>query len=131
MQNQKGEGTIWACVITIVVCMLLALFLTFFEALESVKSSKQAAKTVLNAMVTENAADVFTTLRDSENDTGQIAESLYIERLTAFAELSANGETLTKAKDGREVYSLSLPQITVEEEDSTLTVAYTLSVPLN
>ena len=128
MRNRKAEGTVWGCVITVFCCMMLALFLTFFEALESAKTSKREAKTVLDAMVTENAVIEFDSLRDSHSSTEEIAGDAYTERLTDFAELNRNGDSYIKEKNGREIYRISSPVLVANAD--TLTVTYTLSVPI-
>ena len=52
MRNKKGEGYVSTCVMIVVICMLLSVFVTFAVAVNTVKTVERNSRVVLDSFVT-------------------------------------------------------------------------------
>ena len=54
IKNKRGEGYIWICVLVLVICMLLSIFITFASAVNVVRVVEKNSKTVLENFLMKN-----------------------------------------------------------------------------
>ncbi len=59
IRNKRGEGYIQVCVLIIVICMILAVIITFANTYNVVRLNESNAKTVLESFVTKNSIRIY------------------------------------------------------------------------
>ena len=59
IQNKKAEGYISVCIITVAVCMLLSLALSFISAVTAVNASKRQVRAALDGFVTGQSIEIY------------------------------------------------------------------------
>ena len=59
MKNKKGEGYVSTCVMIVVICMLLSVFVTFAVAVNTVKTVECNSRVVLDSFVMQNSIEIY------------------------------------------------------------------------
>ena len=60
LRNKRGDGYIFPCIMIVVVCMMLSVFIFFAGAVNLVRITKENTKLVLDSYVMKNQS-LFTT----------------------------------------------------------------------
>ena len=55
LKNKRGEGYVQVCVLIIVICMILSVFVTFASAVNVVRLTERNSKTVLESYLMKNS----------------------------------------------------------------------------
>ena len=55
LKNKRGDGYFQACVMILILCMLIAVCLTFVTAVNTIRVVERNARIVLDSFVMENA----------------------------------------------------------------------------
>ena len=69
IRNKRGEGYIQVCVLIIVICMILSVFVTFASAVNVVRLTERNTKTVLESYVTKNSIEIYNAIKKSHEST--------------------------------------------------------------
>ena len=72
MNNKKGEGYVSTCVMIVVVCMLLSVFVTFAVAVNTVKTVERNSRVVLDSFVMQNSIEIYDSIKQGNNETNEI-----------------------------------------------------------
>lgn len=59
MWNKKADGYIPACIITVCVCMVLSVTLSFISAVTAVNQSKRDVRQALDGFVTQKSIEIY------------------------------------------------------------------------
>ena len=132
IRNKKGEGYIQVCVLVIVLCMVLSVFVTFASAVNVVRLSERNTKTVLETYVTKNSIEIYDSIKQGTNDADTIDTDEYISDLTDFCTFVKTGNYYYhRDANGRTEYYISKPTVGFTESGKLrLYVSYTLYIPI-
>ena len=130
--NKRGEGYIQVCVLIIVICMILSVFVTFASAVNVVRLTQRNTKTVLESYVTKNSIEIYNAIKQGTNDADSINASEFISDLTDFCTFAKSGNYYYhRDANGRTEYYISKPTVGFTESGKLrLYVSYTLYVPI-
>lgn len=131
-QNKRAEGYITPCVMIVIVCMLLSVFVTFFSSVNVVRMMERNSKTVLESYVMKNSIIIYNSIKQGNDATSSLDTTDYINTLCEFCTLEKQGSRLySKDADGRVKYYISIPQVGFTQNNRLkLYVRYTLYVPV-
>jgi multisubunit Na+/H+ antiporter MnhG subunit len=59
MRNKRGDGYITTCVMVVIICMLIAVFVTFTTAVSVVRMTERNSKIVLDSYVMKNSILIY------------------------------------------------------------------------
>ena len=130
--NRKGEGYILPCVLILVVCMILSVFVSFALSVNVIRMSKRNTRVVLDSFVMQNSILIYDSIKNGNDFTEYLDEDEYIDALCEFCTLDKRGENLyAYDNDGNENYRISVPEIGYNY-DNTLKIytSYTIFVPV-
>ena len=91
MINKRGDGYISTCVMIVIVCMLLSVFVTFAVSVNTVKTVKRNSRVVLDSFVMQNSIEIYNSIKQGNNKTDGIDAAEYREALTEFCTLEKRG----------------------------------------
>ena len=130
--NRKGEVYILPCVLILVVCMILSVFVSFALSVNVIRMSKRNTRVVLDSFVMQNSILIYDSIKNGNDFTEYLDEDEYIDALCEFCTLDKRGEYLyAYDNDGNENYRISVPEIGYNY-DNTLKIytSYTIFVPV-
>lgn len=130
--NRKGEGYILPCVLILVVCMILSVFVSFALSVNVIRMSKRNTRVVLDSFVMQNSILIYDSIKNGNDFTEYLDEDEYIDAICEFCTLDKRGEYLyAYDNDGNENYRISVPEIGYNY-DNTLKIytSYTIFVPV-
>lgn len=132
MRNKRGEGYITACVTVVILCMLIAAFLTFISVVGTIRMTKRNARIVLDSFVIQNAIEIYDSVKNGTNHTQVLEGTEYVADLCDFCMFEERGEILYASSDyGEWMYSITKPVLSFTEEDTLKIIAeYTAIVPI-
>lgn len=132
-KSTKGEAYPMICVYIIIFVSLLALIITYTSAISKVNIMRENTKVVLDSFVTENAVEIFKSIKQGNDYTEVINEKGFRTALVRFCTLEMREDKLySMDKDGTEKYHITNPVISFREENELeLIASYTISVPLS
>ena len=133
MRNKRGDGYITTCVMVVIICMLIAVFVTFTTAVSVVRMTERNSKIVLDSYVMKNSILIYDSIKNGNDYTVELNENVYIEDLCDFCTFEKSGGFLYAYNSDRKVkYHISKPSVSFSIE-STLKVyaSYTVYVPID
>ncbi|MBR0230730.1 MAG: hypothetical protein IJQ53_00635 [Clostridia bacterium] len=132
MGNKRGEGYVQVCVLVLILCLILSVFLTFVYAVNFVKITERNAETVLENYVMKNSIRIYNSIKQGTNETDAIDAGEYITDLTSFCTFNKIRDRLYHYDgDGNVDYYISEPTVRFAERNKLkLIVSYTTYVPI-
>ena len=132
MKNKRGDGYIPACVMIVILCMLIAVFMTFASAVNMIRITERNARIVLDSFVMKNSIEIYNSLKNGNDYTESVDNSEYISGFSSYNSLDLSGNLLySYDEDGNELYRLTKPRIMYTQENSLKIAAeYSMTVPL-
>lgn len=132
IKNKRGEGYIQVCVLIIVLCMILSVFVTFASAVNVVRLVERNSKTVLESYLTKNSIVIYNSIKQGNNDADSLNANEFISDLASFCtfEKSGNAYYHRDANGRLEYFIYNLNVGFTEEGKLKLYVSYTLGVPI-
>ncbi len=129
---EVGDGYIHVCVLILVICMILSVFVTFAGAVNVVRLTQRNIKTVLESYVTKNSIEIYNSIKQGNNNAAGINSEEYISDLTDFCTFVKSGAFYYhKDANGRTEYYITRPTVGFTETGKLrLYVSYTLYVPI-
>ena len=133
MINKRGDGYISTCVMIVVICMLLSVFVTFAVSVNTVKTVQRNSRVVLDSFVMKNSIVIYDSVKNGNNSTAELDEDMYTEDLCDFCTFEKNGEYLyAYTGDGKLKYKLSKPIISFATEGKLkINASYTVYYPID
>lgn len=133
MQNKRGDGYISTCILVIMLCMLVAVFITFTTTVSMVRTTEENSKIVLDSFVMKNSIFIYDSIKNGNNDTASLDENVYINDLCDFCTLEKIGGSLyAYDSDGSLKYRLSKPTISFATQGKLkIYASYTVFVPIH
>ena len=132
MGNKRGEGYVQVCVLVLILCLILSVFLTFVYAVNFVRITKRNAETVLESYVMKNSIRIYNSIKQGTNETDTIDSGEYVNDLTNFCTFNKIRDRLYHYDgDGNVDYYISEPTVRFAERNKLkLIVSYTTYVPI-
>lgn len=133
MRNKRGDGYIATCVTVVILCMLIAVFVTFTTAVSVVRMTEKNSRMVLDSFVMKNSILIYDSIKNGNDYTVELDESVYIEDLCDFCTFEKSGNFLyAYSSDGNLKYRLSKPVVSFSTEGTLKVYArYTVYVPID
>jgi len=134
IRNKRAEGYVQVCVLVIVICMIMSVFVTFASTVNVVRLMKRNSKTVLESYLMRDSIRIYDSIKQGTNDTEKdsLDSNFYYNSLKEFCTFETHGNYLYhKGDDGVTDYYISTPHIGFTEQGKLrLYVKYTLYVPI-
>lgn len=132
MGNKRGEGYVQICVLVLILCLILSIFLTFVYAVNFVRITERNAETVLESYVMKNSIRIYNSIKQGTNETDAIDAGEYVNDLTSFCTFNKIRDRLYHYDgDGNVDYYISEPTVKFAERNKLkLIVTYTTYVPI-
>ena len=133
MRNKRGDGYITTCVMVVIICMLIAVFVTFTTAVSTIKITERNSKIVLDSYVMKNSILIYDSIKNGNDYTVELNEDVYIDDLCAFCTFEKSGGFLyAYSGDGKQKYRISEPTVSFSTEGTLKVYAsYTVYVPID
>ena len=132
LKNKRGEGYVQVCVLIIVICMILSVFVTFASAVNVVRLTERNSKTVLESYLMKNSIEIYDSIKQGNNDADSLNANVYISDLADFCTFVKVGNYYYhRDENGRTEYYISKPTVGFTETGKLrLYVSYKLYVPI-
>ncbi len=118
LRNKKAEGYIPACIITVCVCMVLSVTISFISAVAAVNASRRDVRQALDGFVTQKSIEIYNGVKNYS----ELAES---------PDSDSFEEIIAEYTGGQENYEIQDLKIEFRETDRlNYTVSYTLKAPV-
>ena len=132
LKNKRGEGYVQVCVLIIVICMILSVFVTFASAVNVVRLTERNSKTVLESYLMKNSIEIYDSIKQGNNDADSLNANVYISDLADFCTFVKIGNYYYhKDENGRTEYYISKPTVGFTETGKLkLYVSYNLYIPI-
>ena len=132
LKNKRGEGYVQVCVLIIVICMILSVFVTFASAVNVVRLTERNSKTVLESYLMKNSIEIYDSIKQGNNDADSLNANVYISDLADFCTFVKIGNYYYhRDENGRTEYYISKPTVGFTETGKLrLYVSYKLYVPI-
>mgnify|MGYP007089110232 FL=1 len=117
-KSTRAEGYIPACIITVCVCMVLSVTVSFISAVTAVNQSKRDVRQALDGFVTHKSIEIYNGVKNYS----EFAETLDAESFESI---------LSEYTGGQGNYEIKDLKIEFRETDRlNYTVSYTLKAPV-
>ncbi len=132
MKNKRGEGYVSVCVLLIIVCMILSVFVTFASAVNVVKMTERNSRVVLDNLVMRGAIDTYQSIKKGNDENAIIESQEYIDELCEFCTFARSGSFLYAYDDnGQRMFCISVPSVGYTTTKKLKVYAsYTVYVPV-
>lgn len=132
IRKKAAMSYIAPCVLTIIICMILTVMITFVNAVSIVKQTERNSRVVLDNYVITNAIEIYDDIKRGYDDDIYPASSSYISALTDFCTFERSGSYLYHIDgEGNEEFKISVPQMYCSEKRKLkLYITYTVYVPI-
>ena len=132
LKNKRGEGYVQVCVLIMVICMILSVFVTFASAVNVVRLTERNSKTVLESYLMKNSIEIYDSIKQGNNNADSLDASVYISDLSDFCTfVKVGGYYYHRDENGRTEYYISKPTVGFTETGKLrLYVSYRLYVPI-
>jgi hypothetical protein len=132
LKNKRGDGYIFPCVMIVVICMILSVFIFFAGAVNMVRITKENSKIVLDSYVMKNSIAIYNSIKQGNDYTEALDQNVYIDDLCNFCTLVKGSYFLyAYDEDGQIKYMMTHPTVTFREENTLkIRLYYTVYVPV-
>lgn len=132
LKNRRGEGYIKVCVIIIILCMLLSVFISFVSAVSIIRQVERNARVVLDSYVTQSSIEIYNSIKNGSDYTELLNNAGYISEFSSFNSLDFYRNMLySYDEDGNEQYRLTLPTLSfIRDKQLKIAVNYDITIPL-
>lgn len=133
MRNKRGDGYITTCVMVVIICMLVAVFMTFTAAVSVIRITEKNSRIVLDSFVMKNSIIIYDSIKNGNDYTVELNEDVYIDDLCDFCTFEKRGNFLyAYSSDGNLKYRLSKPDVSFStEEELKVYASYLVYVPIS
>ncbi len=132
MLNKKAEGYIFPCVMIVILCMIFSLLIYFVCTVSMIRTTKENAEMVFDSYITENAIDIYNSIKQGNDYTDAIDNAEYVEELSKICTFVRRGRFLYNYdSNGVVQFYITQPVIRfVREQSLKIQVSYTMYVPI-
>lgn len=132
MKDKRGEGTIFPCIMILILCMIISVITYFILTTSAIRMTKENSRTVFESYITENAIEIYNSIKQGNDYTECLDNTEYVSELCRFCSFAKSGSMLYSYDDeGNVKYSMTVPEITyVREHTLKIKVTYTIYYPI-
>lgn len=132
VKNIRGDGYVFPCVIILVICMILSVFIFFASTASWIRITKENTETVMDSYIIKNSITIFNSIKQGNDYTEVLDAAVYIDDLCKYCTLVSKGNYLyAYDSKGKVQYQISKPYFTFQKENTLkIQVHYTLYVPI-
>ena len=132
LKNKHGDGYIQACVMILILCMLIAVCLTFVTTVNTIRVVERNARIVLDSFVMENSLIIYDSIKNGHDFTEAVDVSQYRSKLAAYSDMVKSGSYYYHYDaDGDLDYRISTPYLSMTQTNSLkIAASYTITIPL-
>lgn len=133
MLNKKGEGYIAICILIVILCMLLAIFISFVSAVNIVKQTKRNARVVLDNYVMQNSIEIYDEIKNGSTDIEDLDSFSYADALAEFCTFEKTRVYMYSLdSEGNIQYRLTMPILSYTTENKLmLKVSFKIIIPMD
>ena len=132
LKNKRGDGYIQACVMILILCMLIAVCLTFASTVHTIRVVQRNARIVLDSFVMENSIIIYDSIKNGHDFTEAVDVSRFQAKLADYNNLTKSGTYYYHYDpDGDLDYRITTPVLSMTQTNSLKIAAdYTITIPL-
>ena len=132
LKNKRGEGYIQACVMILILCMLIAVCLTFVSTVNTIRVAERNTRIVLDSFVMENSILIYDSIKNGNDFTEAVDIGTYHSQLADYNGLTNAGIYMYHfCEDGSWDYRISRPTLSMTETNSLKIAAkYRIVIPI-
>jgi len=129
---KKGEAHIKNCVMIVVICMLLSVFLTFAFAVNVVKQTERNARVVLDNYVMTDSISIYNAIKQGSDKDETLSAARYRTALAEFCTFDKSGSYYYNYdEDGKVQYYISAPALGYTKDKSLkIYTSFNVYVPI-
>ena len=130
--NKRGDGYVFPCVMILVLCMVLSVFIFFYSTASWIRITKENTKTVMDSYIIKNSIEIYNSIKQGNEYTEALDANVYIDDLCDFCTLVNKGNYLyAYDSKGKVQYQMTKPYFTFQVDNTLkIRVHYTLYVPI-
>ena len=132
LKNKRGDGYIQACVMILILCMLIAVCLTFVTTVNTIRVVERNARIVLDSFVMENSIIIYDSIKNGHDFTEAVDVSQFRANLAEYNNLRKTGAYYYHYyPDGDLDYRITAPVLSMTQTNSLKIAAnYTITIPI-
>lgn len=133
MLNKKGDGYIPICVLIVILCMMLAIFITFVSAVNIVRQTKRNSRVVLDNYVMQNSIEIYDEIKNGSTDLEELDSDRYADALASFCTFEKSGGYMYSLdSEGNTQYRITKPNLSYTTENKLmLQVNFNVIIPMD
>lgn len=130
--DKRAEGYIWPCVLIVIVCMILSVFVMFADAVNITRQTERNSRVVLDNYVMQNSIVIYNSIKQGNDNNTNLDSQIYTDALADFCTFARNGSYLYNYDDdGNVQFYVSEPKLEfVKDKTLKIRVSYTVYVPI-
>ena len=130
--NKRGDGHIATCILVVILCMFVAVFMTFTTSVGIIKQVERDTKIVLDNFIMKNSIMVYDSIKNGNDYTLEFNEGLYIDDLCEYCTFEKNGNFLYAYDSERNLkFKISSPEISFSTGNTLkINANYTVYMPI-
>ena len=132
LKNKRGEGYIQACIMILILCILIAVCLTFATTVNTIRVVERNVRIVLDSFVMENSIIIYDSIKNGHDFTEAVDVSQFRIKLADYNDLTQSRQYYCHYDpDGNLDYRITAPVLSMTQTNSLKIAAnYTITIPL-
>lgn len=132
LKNKRGDGYIQACVMILILCLLIAVCLTFATTVNTIRVVERNVRIVLDSFVMENSIIIYDSIKNGHDFTEAVDVSQFRIKLADYNDLTQSGQYYCHYDpDGNLDYRITASVLSMTQTNSLKIAAnYTITIPL-
>lgn len=132
MRNKRAEGYVCTCLMILIFCIAIAVFMSFLNAINIVRISKRNTYKVIDGFVTQCSIDAFNSIKVGSDRVEYMDPNAFVDYFCEYNNLRKNGTAfIAKVSTGQVKYVVNDFTISyIEEKSLKIQVDYTLKIPI-
>ena len=132
IRNKKASGTIFPCIMILVLCMIISVLTYFVCTVSSIRVTKENSRTVFESYITEHSIEIYDSIKQGNDYIEFINNTEYVMELCRYCTFEKIGEKLYSYDDeGNARFYMTEPTITFVRDNSLkIRVSYTIYYPI-
>ena len=132
LKNKRGDGYIQACVMILILCLLIAVYLTFATTVNTIRVVECNVRIVLDSFVMENSIIIYDSIKNGHDFTEAVDVSRFQAKLADYNNLMKSGAYYYHYDPDRDLdYRITTPVLSMTQTNSLKIAAdYTITIPL-
>lgn len=85
LKNKRGDGYVVPCVMIVVICMMLSVFIFFAGVVNMVHITQENTKVVLDSYVMKSSIEIYNSIKQGSDYMDVLDQNVYIDAYQSFA----------------------------------------------